>query len=128
MAPARAAAYNGGARGGRSMATPVQGAADLAIVRALFAGKPGAWPAFVSLVKDDIYTGCRLVCAPDELDAAFKDIFAQLAADNFARLAKFDRRARLSSYLRLELRHLLAQRPAARFVRARNPAVPPVDA
>src|SRR5260370_7362903 len=90
------------------MATPVQGAADLAIVRALFAGKPGAWPAFVSLVKDDIYTGCRLVCAPDELDAAFKDIFAQLAADNFARLAKFDGRARLSSYLRLELRDLLA--------------------
>src|SRR5229473_2612928 len=128
MAPARAAAYNGGARGGRSMATPVQGAADLAIVRALFAGKPGAWPAFVALVKDDVYTGCRLVCAPDELDAAFKDIFAQLAADNFARLAKFDGRARLSSYLRLELRDLLAHGLVRRFVRDRNAGWPVFEA
>lgn len=110
------------------MATPVQGAADLAIVRALFAGKPGAWPAFVARVKDDVYTGCRLVCAPDELDAAFKDIFAQLAADNFARLAKFDGRARLSSYLRLELRDLLAQRLVRRFVRDRNAGWPVFEA
>jgi len=97
-----------------------QGAADLAVVRALFAGKPGAWDTFVRLTKDDVYTACRLACPADEVDRAFTDIFAQLHADNFARLAKYDGRARLSSYLRLELRDLLAQQLVRRFVRDRN--------
>src|SRR5712671_1261489 len=48
-----------------------QGAADLAVIRALFAGKPGAWAVFIDRVKDDVYTACRLVCAPDEVDQAF---------------------------------------------------------
>jgi RNA polymerase primary sigma factor len=105
-----------------------QGAADLAVVRALFAGKAGAWEAFVHRVKDDVYTACRLVCPRDEVDQAFNDIFVQLHADNFARLAKYDGRAKLSSYLRLELRDLLAQRLVQRFVRDRNAGWPVFEA
>jgi RNA polymerase primary sigma factor len=101
-------------------APSAQGAADLAVVRALFAGKPGAWDAFVLLIKDDVYTACRLACPADEVDRAFTEILAQLHADNFARLAKYDGRASLSSYLRLELRDLLAQQLVRRFVRDRN--------
>src|SRR6266540_2961797 len=105
-----------------------QGAADLAVVRALFAGKAGAWEAFVHRIKDDVYTACRLACPADEVDRAFAEIFAQLHADNFARLAKYDGRAKLSSYLRLELRDLLAVQLVRRFARDRNSGWPVFEA
>jgi RNA polymerase primary sigma factor len=101
---------------------PRRGAADLAIVRALLAAKPGGWEAFVRHVQSDIYTACRLVSPPAEADDTFLEILAQLRANNFARLAKFDGRATLASYLRLEVRDLLAQRVTRLFAVDRNRA------
>ena len=89
---------------------PQGAAADLAIVQALLAGRPGAWEAFVRRVEADVYTACRLAFAAAAADEAFVDLLARMRANGFALLRAFDGRAALSSFLRLILRDLLAQR------------------
>lgn len=102
------------------MATPRQGAADLDLLRAVFAHATGAWARFVQASQTDVYTACRLACSEAEANDAFREVMERLHADDFARLRAFDGRAPLSAYLRLVLRDLLCDRVAQQL--AANPA------
>src|SRR5262245_6272050 len=88
------------------------GAADLAMVRALFAHEQGAWAAFVRHCQGDVYGACGAACPDGEAKHVFVEMMAQLRADDFALLRRFDGRAAISSYLRLVLRDLLSERIA----------------
>jgi RNA polymerase primary sigma factor len=91
---------------------PPHGAADLTMLRAVFAHAPGAWEQFVRQCQGDLYAACRLAFPDDEARLAFVDIMQRLRADEFALLRAFDGRAALASYLRLVLRDLLSARIA----------------
>jgi RNA polymerase primary sigma factor len=89
-----------------------QGAADLAMVRAVFTHKPDAWALFVRQCQGDVYGACRLAFPEAEASDVFLGVMAQLRADDFALLRPFDGRASIAAYLRLVLRDVLAQRVA----------------
>jgi RNA polymerase primary sigma factor len=89
-----------------------QGAADLEMLRAVFAHKPDAWARFVRQCQGDVYTACRLAFPDNEAEEVFVQVMAQLRADDFALLRAFDGRARVSAYLRLVLRDVLSERVA----------------
>jgi RNA polymerase primary sigma factor len=88
------------------------GAADLALLRAVFAHEPDAWAAFVRRCQNDVYAACRAAFPDDEAKHVFVDVMAQLRADDFTLLRAFDGRAGISAYLRLVLRDLLSERIA----------------
>ncbi len=89
-----------------------QGAADLEMLRAVFARRPEAWAQFVGKCQGDVYTACRLAFPDKEADDVFVQVIEQLRADDFALLRTFDGRATISGYLRLVLRDVLSQRVA----------------
>ena len=89
-----------------------QGAADLEMLRAVFAHRPEAWAQFVRQCQGDVYTVCRLAFPDNEAENVFAQVMAQLRADDFALLRAFDGRATISAYLRLVLRDVLSQRVA----------------
>lgn len=89
-----------------------QGAADLEMLRAVFAHKPEAWALFVQRCQGDVFTACRLAFPDKEAENVFTQVMAQLRADDFALLRAFDGRATIASYLRLVLRDVLSQRVA----------------
>ncbi len=89
-----------------------QGAADLAMLRAVFAHAPDAWALFVRQCQGDVYTACRMAFPDNEAKDVFVQIMAQLRADDFALLRAFDGRATISAYLRLVLRDVLSARVA----------------
>jgi len=88
------------------------GAADLNLLRAVFAGRPGAWAQFVRHCQEDVYSGCRIAFPENEASAEFVQVLAQFRANDFALLRAFDGRATLTAYLRLVLRDLMSQRVA----------------
>ena len=85
-----------------------QGAADLAMLRAVFAHAPDAWALFVRQCQSDVYTACRMAFPDNEAKDVFVQVMAQLRADDFALLRAFDGRATISGYLRLVLRDVLS--------------------
>jgi RNA polymerase primary sigma factor len=87
-----------------------QGAADLELLRAVFAHKADAWARFVTQCQGDVYTACRLAFPDKQADDAFVDVLTQLRADDFALLRAFDGRAPFAGYLRLVLRDVLSER------------------
>lgn len=89
-----------------------QGAADLEMLRAVFAHRPDAWALFVRRCQDDVYTACRMAFPDTEAKDVFVQMMAQMRADDFALLRAFDGRATVSAYLRLVLRDLLSERVA----------------
>jgi RNA polymerase primary sigma factor len=89
-----------------------QGAADLAMLRAVFAHAPDAWALFVRQCQGDVYTACRMAFPDHEAKDVFVQVMAQLRADDFALLRTFDGRAPISAYLRLVLRDVLSARVA----------------
>ena len=89
-----------------------QGAADLEMLRAVFAHRPDAWALFVRQCQGDVYTACRMAFPDNEAKDVFVQVMAQLRADDFALLRAFDGRATISGYLRLVLRDVLSQRIA----------------
>src|SRR5262245_40452027 len=89
-----------------------QGAADLEMLRAVFAHKPDAWALFVRQCQGDVYTACRMAFPDNEAKDVFVQLMAQLRADDFALLRAFDGRATVCAYLRLVLRDLLSERVA----------------
>jgi RNA polymerase primary sigma factor len=89
-----------------------QGAADLAMLRAVFAHAPDAWALFVGQYQGDVYTACRMAFPDHEAKDVFVQVMAQLRADDFALLRAFDGRATISAYLRLVLRDVLSARVA----------------
>ena len=89
-----------------------QGAADLEMLRAVFAHKPDAWAVFVRQCQGDVYAACRIAFPDSEANDVFVQTITQLRADDFALLRAFDGRATIAGYLRLTLRDLLAARIA----------------
>ena len=89
-----------------------QGAADLDMLRAVFAHKPDAWTLFVRQCQGDVYTACRMAFPDNETNDVFVQVMAQLRADDFALLRAFDGRATIAAYLRLVLRDVLSERIA----------------
>lgn len=89
-----------------------QGAADLDMLRAVFAHRPDAWARFVRQCQGDVYTACRLAFPDTEANDTFVQVMAQLRANDFALLRAFDGRATLGGYLRLVLRDVLSERVA----------------
>ena len=89
-----------------------QGAADLAMLRAVFAHAPDAWALFVRQCQGDVYTACRMAFPDNAAKDVFVQVMAQLRADDFALLRAFDGRAPVSAYLRLVLRDVLSGRIA----------------
>jgi RNA polymerase primary sigma factor len=89
-----------------------EGAADLAMVRAVFAHEQDAWATFVRQCQGDVYGACRTAFPDDQAKDVFIGMMAQLRADDFALLRPFDGRATIASYLRLVLRDLLSERIA----------------
>jgi RNA polymerase primary sigma factor len=87
-----------------------QGAADLELLRAVFAHRPDAWALFVRRHQSEVYTACCAAFPENEAKDVFVQMMAQLRADDFALLRAFDGRAAISSYLRLVLRDLLSER------------------
>ena len=89
-----------------------QGAADLEMLRAVFAHKPDAWALFVRRCQGDVYTACRMAFTDNEANDVFVQVMTQFRADDFALLRAFDGRATISAYLRLVLRDVLSERVA----------------
>jgi RNA polymerase primary sigma factor len=89
-----------------------QGAADLEMLRAVFAHRPQAWERFVRRCQGDVYTACRIAFPDNEANEVFVQVMAQLRADDFALLRAFDGRATIAGYLRLVLRDVLSERVA----------------
>jgi len=89
------------------MASGTPGAADLELLRALFAHRPGTWDEFVRKYKSDVYRPCCLIFPAQHADEVFVDVMRQLHANDCALLREFDGRATLSAYLRLVMRDLL---------------------
>jgi RNA polymerase primary sigma factor len=89
-----------------------QGAADLAMVRAVFTHQPDAWAQFVRQCQGDVYTTCRIAFQGKEANDVFVEVMARLRADDFALLRPFDGRATITAYLRLVLRDVLSERIA----------------
>ncbi len=89
-----------------------QGAADLEMLRAVFAHRPDAWALFVRQCQNDVFAACRMAFPDNEAKDVFVQVMAQLRADDFALLRAFDGRATIAGYLRLVLRDVLSQRIA----------------
>ena len=88
------------------------GAADLELLRAVFACKQGAWELFVRQCQTDVYAACCIAFPTAQAKDEYVRAVAQLRANDFALLRPFDGRATLSGYLRLVLRDILCQRVA----------------
>jgi RNA polymerase primary sigma factor len=94
------------------MVSGLPGAADLELLRALYAHRPGAWEKFARRHQNDIYRPCRLIFPDQDADAIFVQAMDQLRANDFALLRGFDGRAPLSAYLRVVMRDLLSTQVA----------------
>jgi RNA polymerase primary sigma factor len=99
--------------------------AEFVLVRAVIAGDPAAAGRFITSAAASLWsTVTRLQGSDADGEAAFLLIVAALKADGFARLKAFDGRARLSTFLALVARDILAERLAGRFKTAPQQAWP----
>jgi RNA polymerase primary sigma factor len=89
--------------------------AEFALVRAVVAGDAAAASRFVASASAPLWSAVtRLEGGDTNGEAAFLHVVATLKADGFTRLKAFDGRARLSTFLALIARDILAERLAAR--------------
>jgi len=88
------------------------------MLRAVLAGRPGAWAQFVQQCQSDVYAACCIAFPGAQAKDEYVAVMAQLRANDFALLRAFDGRATLSAYLRLVLRDVLCQRVARLLVDA----------
>ena len=86
-------------------------AGDHKLVRAVLAGDPAAAARFLRAIADTVWSACRRLTR-DELEArdAYAAVCAGLQADGFKRLRPYDGRSRLTTFVALVSRDLLAQR------------------
>ena len=74
-------------------------------------GAAAAAEALCRSLADLVWTACRRVTRePAEAEAAFREVMAALAADEFSRLKDYDGRARVKTYVALVVRDLLLER------------------
>jgi RNA polymerase primary sigma factor len=92
------------------------------LVLAVLAGKPGAAARFLEIASQPIWSVATQLDGKPE--AAFRHVVAALASNGFSRLKSFDGCARLSTYLALVARDILAERLARCFVEAPREAWP----
>lgn len=89
---------------------------EQALVSAVIAGDPTASERFINTVSATLWSiVTKLVGDGTEGEAAFLDVVAALRADGCARLKGFDGGARLSTYMTVVARDILAERLARRF-------------
>jgi RNA polymerase primary sigma factor len=103
--------------------SPVNPRSELSLVSAVLAGDGGATARFVEYASPTVWSAVtRLEGDGAQGELAFLHVVAALKADGYARLKAFDGRARLSTYLALVARDILAERLARRFTEAPDEA------
>jgi len=89
---------------------------ELSLVGAVLAGDATAAARFIECVSPTLWSAVAcLEGGGADGEAAFLHVVASLKADGYSRLKAFDGRARLSTYLALVARDILAERLARRF-------------
>jgi RNA polymerase primary sigma factor len=89
---------------------------DRALVAEVIAGERGAASDFIERVSETLWSVVtKLEGEGPDGEAAFLHVVAALKADGYARLRGFDGRTRLTTYLSLVARDILADRLAKRF-------------
>lgn len=84
---------------------------DRGLLAAALRGDAEASRRLLRAVADVVWTACRRVTGDrGETEVAFRDVMAALRADGFFRLKGYDGRARVSVYVALVVRDLLAER------------------
>ena len=92
---------------------------ELELVKAVLAGDLAAANRFLEAVSTTLWSAVvKLEGEGPAGEAAFLHVVAALKADGYARLRPFDGRARLSTYLAIAARDILADRLARGFVDA----------
>jgi len=87
------------------------GEPDRELVAAALRGDAAAGARLTRAIADVVWTACHQVTqGRAETEAAFREVMAAIRADSFARLEGFDGRARLTVYVALVVRDLLATR------------------
>lgn len=90
---------------------------DFALVAGVLAEKSGAITLFLEMACPVLWSVVQKLEPPGaDAEAAFLQVVEALKADRYARLRAFDGRARLSTYLALVARDVLASRLANRLV------------
>jgi RNA polymerase primary sigma factor len=96
---------------------------ELSLVSAVLAGERIATARFIEYASPTLWSAItRLEGSGAAGEAAFLYVFAALKADGYGRLKAFDGRTRLSTYLALVARDILAGRLARRFSEAPDEA------
>jgi RNA polymerase primary sigma factor len=96
---------------------------EAALVHAVLSGDVAAARRFIDRVSSTLWsTVVKLEGGGADAEAAFLHVVAALKADGYARLRGYDGRARLSTYLALITREILADRLARRFSEEPNAA------
>jgi RNA polymerase primary sigma factor len=102
---------------------PAEAQSELSLVRAMVAGDTAAAARFLECVSQPLWSAVtRLEGGGEDGEAAFLHVISALKADGYGRLKAFDGRARLSTYLALVARDILAERLARRFSEATEDA------
>jgi RNA polymerase primary sigma factor len=102
---------------------PANPRSELSLVSAVLAGDGGATARFIEYASQTLWSAVtRLEGDGADGEAAFLHVVAALKADGYGRLKAFDGRARLSTYLALVARDILAERLARRFSEAPDEA------
>jgi RNA polymerase primary sigma factor len=102
---------------------PAEAQSELSLVRAMVAGDTAAAARFLECASQPLWSAVtRLEGGGEDGEAAFLHVISALKADGYGRLKAFDGRARLSTYLALVARDILAERLARRFSEATEDA------
>jgi RNA polymerase primary sigma factor len=102
---------------------PAEAQSELSLVRAMVAGDTAAAAQFLERASQPLWSAVtRLEGGGEDGEAAFLHVVSALKADGYGRLKAFDGRARLSTYLALVARDILAERLARRFSEATEDA------
>jgi RNA polymerase primary sigma factor len=92
---------------------------ELLLVKAVVAGDAGAAERFLNAVSDTLWSAVvRLEGDGADGEAAFFGVIDALKAGGYERLKAYDGRSRLSTYLTISVRDILADRLARSFVEA----------
>jgi RNA polymerase primary sigma factor len=92
---------------------------ELTLLAAVLAGDPEAAKRFLEAVSPTLWSVVvKLEGEGPQAEAAFLHVVSGLRANGYARLRAFDRRARLSTYLAIVARELLADRLVSDLIKA----------
>jgi RNA polymerase primary sigma factor len=92
---------------------------ELALVAEALAGKPGAAARLLEIASQAAWSVViQLEDSAAAREAAFRQVMTSLADDGFGRLKPFDGRARLTTFIALIARDVMAEQLARSFVEA----------